>query len=562
MATILRFRPMGVIFTFAFLLLASCGEQGEIAPVFDLSLEGLPQIRVQSYPSDTTYDCGYFLLTAQDLKAKPEGRTPYFNSCVQIIEKDHPWPPLWFANMPPDPPELDRRVIDVKKMPNGNIAFYFNDPQNTITSLVINRSNLPDDIIFSGHVSLDENFNVVDILSVRYVDEHDYMVYPDGKRLYSRYDERQQDLSRIKVEERQLTDNERLRGDHIQLMDKNQKIIFNWKEFDHLEFEDAYYKKYFYIMARNPNFIDMPRINSVRLDPYDGNLLLSYRRADMCTKVNIETGEIMWRLGGKKSDFVLDDADLFYLQHDFYRITEGPYAGKFSLMNNGNRDFPFAQGFIFDINETEKTAKVVKRYRPKKAVTSVGQGNFQQLPDGCSVINYGGLKDYDEPEQLNFSYIDPSGNKIADFFAPRPANMYKVTCEQLPKLQRPQIYSQRLSADSIRLTASGNFRRFKWSTGREGQSIVIKEPGNYYVIGQKGIGGSGSLILKVADIRRHACTGLPQEGIITYQKPTEAASCEPTPESVLVKLPFNSERDTAVLNLNAEHWFYFIDACK
>ena len=49
---------------------------------------------------------------------------------------------------------------------------------------------------------------------------------------------------------------------------------------------------------------DYFHINSVKLDT-DGNLLVSSRHTWTVYKVNRTTGAIIWRLGGKKSDFAL-----------------------------------------------------------------------------------------------------------------------------------------------------------------------------------------------------------------------------------------------------------------
>ena len=47
---------------------------------------------------------------------------------------------------------------------------------------------------------------------------------------------------------------------------------------------------------------DYFHINSVNLDT-DGNLLISGRRTSTVYKVDRQTGNVIWRLGGKESDF-------------------------------------------------------------------------------------------------------------------------------------------------------------------------------------------------------------------------------------------------------------------
>ena len=55
-------------------------------------------------------------------------------------------------------------------------------------------------------------------------------------------------------------------------------------------------------------------VNAIDLDR-DGNFLLSARNTSTIYKVNRATGKIMWRLGGKKSDFKLGSGVRFDWQH-------------------------------------------------------------------------------------------------------------------------------------------------------------------------------------------------------------------------------------------------------
>jgi len=68
--------------------------------------------------------------------------------------------------------------------------------------------------------------------------------------------------------------------------------------------------------ASNPNAAyDYFHINSVNLDT-DGNLLVSSRHTWTVYKINRTTGALMWKLGGKRSDFALGDGLPFAWQHN------------------------------------------------------------------------------------------------------------------------------------------------------------------------------------------------------------------------------------------------------
>ncbi|NED60298.1 hypothetical protein G3I15_05085, partial [Streptomyces sp. SID10244] len=56
-------------------------------------------------------------------------------------------------------------------------------------------------------------------------------------------------------------------------------------------------------------------INSIALDP-DGDLVISMRDTSTVYDVDIRTGAIKWRLGGKHSTFTLGRGVQFAFQHD------------------------------------------------------------------------------------------------------------------------------------------------------------------------------------------------------------------------------------------------------
>ena len=57
-------------------------------------------------------------------------------------------------------------------------------------------------------------------------------------------------------------------------------------------------------------------MNSISIDPSDGNVVISGRNTCACYKVNRKTGQIMWRLGGKHSDFQMGAGTRFNYEHD------------------------------------------------------------------------------------------------------------------------------------------------------------------------------------------------------------------------------------------------------
>ena len=67
---------------------------------------------------------------------------------------------------------------------------------------------------------------------------------------------------------------------------------------------------------------DYAHTNSVNLDT-DGDFLMSARNTWTIYKIDRETGNIRWRLGGKNSTFRLPPAARFAWQHDAHRRSDG-----------------------------------------------------------------------------------------------------------------------------------------------------------------------------------------------------------------------------------------------
>jgi len=120
----------------------------------------------------------------------------------------------------------------------------------------------------------------------------------------------------------------------------------------------------------------------------DGTMLLSFRNLSTVVKIDRNTGEILWRLGGKKSDFrfVGDPLDHFFRQHDARWI--GP--GRILLFDNGNlHDPPESRAVEYRIDDEAKTATMVWQHRRIPPVFSKISGSAERLPDGHTLISWG-----------------------------------------------------------------------------------------------------------------------------------------------------------------------------
>lgn len=131
----------------------------------------------------------------------------------------------------------------------------------------------------------------------------------------------------------------------------------------------------------------------------DGNLLVSARNTWAVYKVDYKvdpsTGAILWRLGGKKSDFALGPGVRFAWQHD-----ARTHPGGTMTVFDDEGDPPEAKqsrGLLLAVDETAKTVTLTRQYlHPGKALLAGSQGSVQILPNGDVLVGWGAEPDYTE----------------------------------------------------------------------------------------------------------------------------------------------------------------------
>jgi len=158
--------------------------------------------------------------------------------------------------------------------------------------------------------------------------------------------------------------------------------VFQWSTFDHFEVSDA--------------APDIPTTGA-QVNPWhgnaleieaDGNILASFRNADVIAKINGTTGNVIWRLGGKHNDFVFlnDPLNGFSHQHGIRRLPNGHVI----LFDNGNLHTPpVSRAVEYALDETAMTATLVWEYRGAPGLYSFAVGNAQRMDNGNTLICFG-----------------------------------------------------------------------------------------------------------------------------------------------------------------------------
>jgi hypothetical protein len=132
---------------------------------------------------------------------------------------------------------------------------------------------------------------------------------------------------------------------------------------------------------------DYFHLNSVGVDT-DGHLLVSARHTWTVYKVHRQTGAVLWRLGGKRSDFTIVPGAEFSFQHDVRRHADGTLT----IFDN-NAAAPtattHARPMRLALDMSAMTARLIAEYQPETPRVAWAMGNLEQLPDGGAFVGWG-----------------------------------------------------------------------------------------------------------------------------------------------------------------------------
>jgi len=223
-------------------------------------------------------------------------------------------------------------------------------------------------------------------------DHHEFLITPEDTALITIYNKIPGDSLPVD----NPVDGNVLDGIVQEIEIETGEVLFEWHSLDHISFDESYLKPYDYF-----------HINSI--DVYDeDHLLISSRPTWTVYKVDRKTGEVVWRLGGKKSDFEMGPGTVFVYQHDARRHPDGIIT----IFSNGsiNRE-KRSRGIMVKVDEDAMTATLVREYIHPGELRSPTQGNVQVLPNGNVFVGWGSapvLSEFDHDGELLFSAAFPT----------------------------------------------------------------------------------------------------------------------------------------------------------
>jgi Arylsulfotransferase (ASST) len=158
------------------------------------------------------------------------------------------------------------------------------------------------------------------------------------------------------------------------------RLLFEWRGLEHIPVD----------VSQEPMAApyDYLHINSIQPLP-DGNLLVSGRHTWALYKLERRTGNVIWTLGGKHSDFHMGPGAQFYWQHDAVQVSDAVLT-VFDNATNGPIDSEKqARGLVLAVDQSRRTVSVRHAYTTAQKLLPGAMGSVQILPSGRVVVGWG-----------------------------------------------------------------------------------------------------------------------------------------------------------------------------
>ncbi len=169
---------------------------------------------------------------------------------------------------------------------------------------------------------------------------------------------------------------------------KDGELLFSWKSTDHPELYGYNRTTTYDPEATKTN--DYLHLNSVVIDPSDNNYILSMRSCSTLLKLNRESGEVMWVLGGAADMFNCDKEQIFVGQHDISFCDDG----SFTIFNNNCFSTTIAgNSSVMKFRLDEENLEIVESESYDLGYVTAAKGSAQELSAGHYLVGCGSAID-------------------------------------------------------------------------------------------------------------------------------------------------------------------------
>jgi hypothetical protein len=206
----------------------------------------------------------------------------------------------------------------------------------------------------------------------------------------------------------------RVTGTDVEHVAGDGTLLFHWSPFDHFAITDGQ------PADRIGTSVNWTHGNALDFD-VDGNLIVSFRNLGEITKIDVGSGAVIWRMGGRQNQFTFFDPSIpeFSGQHSA-RI-----SGPGELMILDNLGIPGeSRGERYTMDEAARTVRLARSYTSSPTVVTQIGGSVQSLPNGRTLVSYGTagrVEEYDAAGRLMWSIY---GNAGYVFRAERIRSLY------------------------------------------------------------------------------------------------------------------------------------------
>jgi hypothetical protein len=246
-------------------------------------------------------------------------------------------------------------------------------------------------------------------------DLHEFQLTPRGTALLIAYHDRRRDLRAWGGRK----DGKVVDGVVQEVDIATGRVLFHWRSMGRIPLDHSSER-----VPKGRLPWDAFHLNSVDEDAA-GDIVISARHTNAVYKIRKATGEILWRLGGKRPSFRMERGTSFALQHDARFEADGTIR----IFDNSSRRLRRRSRVIWvRVSPEEGAARLVGERHHPDDVLSGTQANAQALPNGGLFVGWG--------SQGRLSEFAPDGRLLLDLKLPRRFDTYRAY--RAPWVGRPR----------------------------------------------------------------------------------------------------------------------------
>ncbi|GAA4805409.1 arylsulfotransferase family protein [Tomitella cavernea] len=296
---------------------------------------------------------------------------------------------------------------------------------------------------------LDEHYNLITEVHAgngEQADLHEVTITDDDTMLLLAYSTRQADLGPIGGP----ADGWVYEGVVQEIAIDSGAVLMEWRSLAEIPVADSYFPLGGHGAHNDP--YDYLHINSARVAP-DGNIVISCRHTGTVYKIARDGSRVLWRLGGKSSDFPVPPDASFSWQHCAVQHADGTL----SLFDNSLRTppspgapSPASSALVLDVDEDARTVRLRRRLHHPVPLYADTQGSMQTLPDGSAFVGWGAAP--------YASLFDASGNMVWDAHIAEPWHSYRAHVDDWAGTpdDAPAVAARRARTGGVTVYASWN----------------------------------------------------------------------------------------------------------